>query len=219
MSLGFGHGPVLVETAKRSGIQRVIYFSTTSIFTKIPVSSRRIRIEAEEAIRASSNPWIIFQPTMIYGTSKDRNISRLLRFLETWRFFPLPARGKAWQQPVHVADVADAVVACVQRPGLINRDYILSGQHPISFREMVFEAATALGIRPLIVNLPVAPWHGFARLLEALRVPLPFRSEQILRLAEDKNFSHEIAGRDLGFRPRSFSQGVREQVVATRLQF
>ena len=126
---------------------------------------------------------------------------------------------EAWQQPVHVADVADAVVACVQRPDLVNRNYILSGQHPISSREMVFEAATAIGIRPLIVNLPVAPLHGFARFLEALRVPLPFRSEQILRLAEDKNFSHEIADQDLGFRPRSFSQGVREQVAATRLQF
>ncbi len=46
------------------------------------------------------------------------------------------------------------------------------------------------------------------RVTEALRIPLPLKAEQVLRMAEDKAFEHAAATRDLGFAPRSFAEGI-----------
>jgi nucleoside-diphosphate-sugar epimerase len=48
---------------------------------------------------------------MIYGAPGDRNLSRLLAVLARAPMLPVPGGGRHLQQPVQVADVADAVLA------------------------------------------------------------------------------------------------------------
>jgi hypothetical protein len=48
---------------------------------------------------------------------------------------------------------------------------------------------------------------------ERLRLRLPIKAEQVLRLNEDKAFSYEEAQRDFGFSPRSFEDGVGVEVT------
>jgi nucleoside-diphosphate-sugar epimerase len=55
------------------------------------------------------------RPTMIYGDPGDRNLSRLLPLLRSTPVRPVPG-GRHLQQPVHAADVADAVLAAAKRP-------------------------------------------------------------------------------------------------------
>ena len=43
---------------------------------------------------------------------------------------------------------------------------------------------------------------------------LPLRAEQILRLEEDKCFDHADAARDLGYRPRTFEDGIRQEIAS-----
>ena len=49
------------------------------------------------------------------------------------------------------------------------------------------------------------------RLFEAIRLPLPVKSEQVKRLAEDKAFAHDDAARDFAFAPRGFEDGIGEE--------
>ena len=58
---------------------------------------------------------------MIYGAPGDRNLSRLLVLLRRTPVLPVPASA-GLQQPVHVADVADAVLAAAERPGTAGLD-------------------------------------------------------------------------------------------------
>ena len=51
---------------------------------------------------------------MIYGAPGDRNLSRLLAVLRRAPLLPVPGGGRHLQQPVHVADVADAVLNAAQ---------------------------------------------------------------------------------------------------------
>ncbi|MGH9365782.1 MAG: SDR family oxidoreductase, partial [Thermoanaerobaculia bacterium] len=46
-SLGFGHAPNLVEACVAAEVRRAVFFSTTSIFTRLEPASKATRLEAE----------------------------------------------------------------------------------------------------------------------------------------------------------------------------
>jgi uncharacterized protein YbjT (DUF2867 family) len=210
-SMGFEEAPAYVAAIERARIPRAVFTSTTSILTRLPVQSKPVRIAAERAVRDSAISWTIIRPTMIYGSERDRNISRLLRFVHRYRFMALPGGGTAAQQPVHVDDVADAAACALATDAAALGTYNLSGAHPLSFRQLVEAAGIAVGVRPLMIPVPVGALAMPLRLTERLGVPVSLRPEQILRVAENKAFDHSDASRDFGFRPRSFGEGVVQE--------
>jgi nucleoside-diphosphate-sugar epimerase len=210
-SMGFGHVPAVVAAADRTSIARSVWVSTTAVFTRIAASSRAVRLAAEESARAGRAAWTILRPTMIYGAPGDRNMERLLRHLATKRVVFVPGRGGALLQPVHVDDLADAIVAALEAPVAERREYDVSGATPVSLDAAIDAAAAALGRRGRKVHLPLRPLASALSVLEALRLPLRVKSEQVRRLAEDKAFSHEPATRDLGFAPRDFATGIAQE--------
>jgi nucleoside-diphosphate-sugar epimerase len=123
----------------------------------------------------------------------------------------LPGGGLALQQPVHVDDVAGAAAMAIGNGTSIGKTYNLSGSRPLTFRALVETAARAVGARAMLVPVPVQGLASALGALEALRVPMRLRAEQVLRIAEDKAFDHSEAVRDFGFRTRAFEQGVFEE--------
>jgi uncharacterized protein YbjT (DUF2867 family) len=213
-SLGFGHAPTIVAAAEDAGVKRAVFLSTTSLFTRLNAKSKTVRQAAEDVIRASALDWTILRPTMIYGTSGDRNVARLVRAVSRWPAFPLPGGGRGLHQPVHVDDVASAAVAALECPAAVRQSYDIAGPEAIEMRKMIDEVADAVGRRPVLISVPLGPLAAVVRVYEAI-VPNPrLRAEQIARLGEDKAFDIGPAARDLAYQPRTFTQGIREEVRA-----
>jgi uncharacterized protein YbjT (DUF2867 family) len=208
-SMGFGHVPPLVQQLEKQGVRRAIVVSTTAIFTSLPSTSRAVRLEAEAKVQASALDWTILRPTMIYGTARDRNIGRLLKFLKRWPVFPLC--GNALWQPIYVDDLADAVVAALDSPKTRRKAYNLAGAQPLTFAELVHTAAQAIGRRIVLLPVPLQAAVLAARLTRTVT------PEQIRRLAEDKAFSNADAVRDFNFAPRSFADGVQLEAISLGL--
>lgn len=209
-SLGFDWTESVVGSAVRAEIARGVFVSTTAILTRLPVASKPVRVAGERLVRDSGLAWTILRPTMIYGTPADRNIARLIRFVNRWPLVPLPA-GRALQQPVHVEDVAWAVAAALGTASTIGREYTLSGGNALTLRELVETVASELGRRRLLIPIPLRPVTAALRAWSAVSKP-PITAEQVLRLEEDKNFDYADAARDFGFAPRMFAAGVRSEV-------
>ncbi len=212
-SLGFGHAPAIIAAAADAGIERAVFVSTTAIFTSLAPSSTRTRLDAERQVQSSGMDWTIVRPTMIYGAPGDRNMSRLLPALRRSPVFPLPGGGGQLQQPVHVEDVADAVVATLSSPSASCRIYAIAGPEPLPFRRIVKEAADAVGRSPRLVSMPLGPVIGALRIYERLTRHPRLKAEQVERLAEDKAFDISDAVRDLGYDPRPFSEGIRAEAA------
>jgi uncharacterized protein YbjT (DUF2867 family) len=210
-SLGFGHAPTIVAAAEGAGVLRALFVSTTSIFTRLPAATKAVRMAAEEAIRASILDWTIVRPTMIYGRPGDRNMARLLRGLRRLPALPVPGGGTGLQQPVHVDDLADAIVAALDRPASVHNAYDLAGPEPLTLRAILEEASGATGRRPRFVPVPLAPAIGAVRLYERVAPSPRLKAEQVARLAEDKAVDITAAQVDLGFAPRSFAEGIRAE--------
>ena len=215
-SLGFGHGPAIVAATQQAGIRRAIFVSSTAVTTALAAPAKRIRLAAEHRIGESGLDWTILRPTMIYGAQGDRNLSRLLALLSRARMLPVPG-GRHLQQPVHVADVAGAVLAAAERAGAAGSCYDVAGPEPLTFAELLRISARAVASRTRFIPVPVMPLVAAARGYERLSRRPKIRAEQLLRLAEDKAFAIRDAERDLDYAPRPFAAGIRAEAEAMGL--
>jgi len=212
-SLGFGHAPVLVSSAERSGVRRAVFISTTAVFTSLNARSKAVRVAAEECVRASSLQQTIIRPTMIYGMSRDRNMARLIRFLRRSPVIPIIGSGLHLQQPVYVGDVAKAVIAAMRVDYSIGRAYNIAGAAPLTFLEVVDTIARLLGRKVMKLRVPAAPIMAVLGATERLGLRLPIKREQIQRLNENKAFHYDEAARDLGYAPLTFEEGIRRELA------
>ena len=102
---------------------------------------------------------------MIYGTPADRNLVRLLRWIDEFPSFRCPADGLTPQQPVHVDDLTRAILASLDRPAGARREYDVGGPEAITLRELIEACARALG-RPVVDPADSArsrPWAWCVR--------------------------------------------------------
>lgn len=212
-SLGFGHAPTIVAAAEDAGIKRAVFVSTTAIFTNLNAGSKEMRQGAEAVIEASALGWTIIRPTMIYGTPRDRNMVRLLRLLRRTPFVPVPGGGNRLQQPVHVEDLAQAVVAVLDAPLSTGQAYDVAGPEALTFTQLIDQAGNAVGRHTRPVPVPLGPAVAAVRLYERMAPRPRLTAEQLERLAEDKVFDISAARRDLAFEPRPFAEGIRQEAA------
>ena len=208
-SLGFGHAASIVSAAQNAGIQRAVFISTTAIFTQLNAPSKTVRVAAELAIKTSGLKYTILRPTMIYGSPRDRNMWRLIRFMRYSPIVPVFGDGKYLQQPVHVDDVAQAAVSCLSNDKTISKSYNIAGKFPLTYNEVIDTIARQLNKRVWKIHIPAKPVVSLLGLFERMRIPFPIKAEQVMRLNENKDFSYVEAQKDFGFSPLSFEEGIR----------
>ncbi|NLD43956.1 MAG: hypothetical protein GX657_10730 [Chloroflexi bacterium] len=140
-------------------------------------------------------------------------MARLIGYIRRFPVLPILGDGESLQQPVYVRDLSDAVAACLGTGCTVRRSYNVSGAAPLTYNAVVDTVAAALGRRVAKAHLPL----GVARAVVAAQqcvLPRPLlRVEQVLRLNENKVFSHEEAARDFGYRPLAFEEGIRYEIA------
>lgn len=206
----------LLPSILEAGVARGVFVGSAGVYTRLKSPSADAKRAGEAALRASTLGYTILRPSMIYGTPADRNMVRLLRWIRRMPVVPIPGAGRTLQQPVHVEDLADAIVASLERPSISGREYDLGGPRALPLRDIVRLAGQAMGRRAVLVPLPITPAHRVVLGLRRLKVPIPVRPEQVLRLTESKAVDIEPARRDLGFDPRPFEEGIAAEAKMLR---
>jgi len=111
------------------------------------------------------------------------------------------------QFTLHEADLAAAMVRIAESDMSLPEPVGLANPEPVPFRRLMKEIAAAQGRTLRAFPVPWQTVSGCLKVAEALRVPLPFRSDSILGLV------HPAAGvpgverlKELGIEFRSFSE-------------
>jgi uncharacterized protein YbjT (DUF2867 family) len=212
---GIEYSPAVLEAARGRRDLRLVVVGSTSAHSAYPFRAAP-KMRMEELVRASGLAFTIARPSMIYGSELDKNVHRLLRFLDRSPVFPMFGSGENLWQPVYYEDCARGLYEALVRPAAVGQSYDLPGAEPLTYLEMVRTAAGALGRKPRIVRVPLEPARRVLAAAEALRLPLPVRSEQVLRLREDKAYPYDKAKRELGYAPRTFAEGVALEAARLR---
>lgn len=191
---------------------RLIAFSSTSVQTKADSPNPddrqvagRLR-DGELVLEQSAQAFqtTILRPSMIYGAVGDRNVEEIARQLARCRLFPIVGKGSGLRQPVHLEDLALAVIQVLSSPATIGNTYDLGGGEVLTFTDMVRRIAHAEGVAPVLVNVPL--W--LARLgLTAASMSPSFRAiprGALARTNKDLIFDNSPACADFGYKPRQF---------------
>jgi nucleoside-diphosphate-sugar epimerase len=212
---GIEYTPQVLEAMYWAGVERLVVVSSTSAYSRFEFQSAP-RLTNEALLPESGLRWTVVRPSMIYGTELDHNMHKLLRFLDRFPIFPLFGDGENLWQPVYYEDVAQGMYAALTKPRTEGEIYDLPGERPLPFIELVRTAAGALNKKARIIHVPAEPVRRGLLVTERLRVPLPVKSEQVLRLREDKSYPYEKAGEELGYAPRAFAEGIALEVGRLR---
>ncbi|MBR0599543.1 SDR family oxidoreductase [Sinanaerobacter chloroacetimidivorans] len=218
---GIGLSEQLVSSAIKNQVDWAILVHTTGRFSKYKSASEEyIRMEDGILERCSANNQgdrvlncTILRPTMIYGSSKDKNMYRLVEYLSKHRFFPLFGNGSNLMQPVHARDLGNAYYDVITHSETTkNKQYDLSGKEPLSYLSIILIIKTFLNSRVRIIKLPISLSILAARVYNAVFKNAIITVEQVMRMQEDKAFNHEAAAKDFGYSPISFEAGIQEEI-------
>lgn len=215
-SLGFGHASDIIKACEQCGIKRAIFFSTTGIFTNLNPQSKEIRLNAENLIKRSNIDYTILRPTMIYGTHKDRNICRLVKYLYKIRIIPVLGGGEYLLQPVYVKDLAHSAILMLKNSMSINNEYNIAGGNALTYNELVDTTANELGIKVLKLHIPLFICLFLLKIYEKITKNPKIKYEQALRLNENKNFSIQKAVNELGYKPLCYNKGIKNEIDEMR---
>lgn len=205
--------PTVLKFMREARVSRCVFVSSTRRFTKFPEETAHQVLAGEEAIRSSGMDYTILRPSMIYGGREDNNLEHLLTALRRWPIHPLVGGGDMLWQPVFTWDVVHAILAALERPETIGKEYTLAGPVPITYRQMVETILREAKLKRAL--LPI-PWQvaSTAVTFYSRVSPRPrIRPDQIQRLKEDKVFDISEAQKDLGFGPISFEEGIRQKLA------
>ncbi|MDJ0696545.1 NAD(P)H-binding protein [Mastigocoleus sp. MO_188.B34] len=205
-----------LEAVVSAGVERAYFVTTTGIFSKYNHCSQ-IYKDNEAKIRASGIVYTILRPSMIYGSMRDKNMHRLIKFLNRYLVFPLFDAGKSMMQPVYAEDLADGIFSAIVNESKTEyQEYNLAGPTAISYDEIVNTILTKLNRQVFKINVNTklaAIITKFAQNLPGF----PITEEQVLRLQEDKVFDISKSCNELGFNPRSFNEGISLEIEEMRL--
>ena len=206
------HLPQALSALKAKDMQRLVAFSSTSVFTKAASPDpyerevvKRLQ-DAEAQVRAFCEAqgvaWTILRPTLIYAEGEDQNVTRLARLIRRLGFLPLAGKGQGLRQPVHADDLATAAIDAASRPQAAGKAYDLPGGETLTYRQMAVRIFEGLGRRPTIVAVPEPAW---ALAFALARPLLPGATAQMgARMSEDLTFDGTAATQDFGWNPRVF---------------
>jgi len=196
------------------GVRRIVVLSSTSIFTKDnssdpaeqEVAARLADGEAQFQTWAESKgvEWIVIRPTLIYGLSKDHNLSEIVRFVRLFGIFPICGKALGLREPVHAYDVAAACMGALLNSGVANHVYNISGGETLTYHEMVMRVFSALGKPARILHVPLWVYRLAMAVLRWLPRYRHWNVAMAERMNRDLVFDHGDAVRDFGFKPRRF---------------
>lgn len=214
---GIKYTPQLVRAAVKCNVKRLIVVHTTGRYSKYKkASDEYIRIDDDLETFRDKIEITILRPTMIYGDLCDHNMSKFIKMVDKFKLFPNIEGGKCKIQPVHAADLGNAYYQVLMNKSTIDKNYNLSGKSPIMLIDCYKTIEKELGKKNIYITIPM--W--LAQLGSWLIYIFSFKKidilEKVLRMNESRDFSHDLAVKDFAFNPRSFQEGIKEEIKQYR---
>jgi nucleoside-diphosphate-sugar epimerase len=114
----------------------------------------RSKLAGEMAVRASTRPWTIVRPPMVYGP-RDTEVLKVFK-LARGGIVPLFGEGTQELSAISGPDLAAALVAAGTSPACAGRIYYACHPEIFSSEEFVLRVGASLGRRVRTIHLPLA---------------------------------------------------------------
>jgi NADH dehydrogenase len=156
----------LVRAAERARTERFVFFSAMGASLHARARFFRAKALAERAVEESDLSTTVFSPSIVY--SPDDPWVTLLRRMSLLPALPVSGSGRARYQPIWAGDVADCVIADLDRKADGHRRFDLAGPETLSYDEISRVALRAFGRQRRLLHVPLPLVRAGLHSVEAL---------------------------------------------------
>jgi NADH dehydrogenase len=161
----------------------LVHLSGIGVDPESPSKYVRARTVGEQRTHEACSHSVILRPSAMFGPD-DAFLSAMTQMIRWLPLIPLFGRGVTRVQPVHVDDVARAVVNALDRDEARGRVFELGGPEVFTYRKLVRTLCERLGRRRLLVPVPFVLWNAIATMVSILPNP-PLTRDQIELVRRD----------------------------------
>lgn len=217
---GIWHAKYFLEVLdeEKRKIKKAVFVGSTSRFQKVgskdPKEQKLVSgmKKAEQFINESAQNTVIIRPTMLYGIDKDKNILILINFMSKYHMFPIIGKGIGRKQPVHVYDVADAVISVMYNEKLNKNEYNIPGADSIEYRDIIYNIKKNLKEPVFVFHIPLPIARLAFKLYKKARPKTIINMEMVNRVNKSFTFDYDKAKKDFNYSPMTFEEGVKVQI-------
>jgi NADH dehydrogenase len=189
----------LVRGAEKEGAKRFVFFSAMNASLQSPTRFFRAKALARGAVEAADLETTVFSPSIVYAPG-DHWLTTLDR-LSHLPVMPIAGDGEARFQPIWAEDVADCIMAALERPPApsdqadggaaaangapARRAFDLAGPEVLSYDEIAELALRPNGRRRPLVHVPMPAVRAGLRGLERIVGPAVFATAEEVDLMEE----------------------------------
>lgn len=201
----------LFRASERAGVGRVIQISAVGADSAGATGYYASKGRADEGLRRLDLDWFIVKPSLVYGPGAKS--MGLLRGLAELPCIPLLGDGRQWLQPVHIDDLVDLVLSCLQEGAPSRLSLNAVGPAPVTLADLLQkqrlwlgkpEAKTFSAPEVLVKVLPfIGAWLNEPALNE----------EAVVMLKQGNTADVEPFAKRLGRMPKSLDHALRESAA------
>ena len=157
----------IAQACAAAGVERLVHVSAIGADAGSKSAYGRTKAAAEAAMRAAVPGAVILRPSIVFGPEDDF-FNRFAQMARMSPALPLIGGGKTLFQPVYVGDVADAVVAGLDRADARGKTFELGGPQTYSFKDLLSYITATIDRPRLLVGLPFPVAQTMGRLADVV---------------------------------------------------
>jgi uncharacterized protein YbjT (DUF2867 family) len=143
-----------VEAARAAGVKRIIYLGGLGSKKAVQSSHLQSRHEVGDILRAGDLPVTEFRAAVIVG-SGSVSFELIHHLVNRLPVMICPRWVYTRTQPIAVRDVLRYLVDCLDLPATAGQVIDIGGPDVMTYRDMMLEVASVLGLKRLLVPVPV----------------------------------------------------------------
>jgi nucleoside-diphosphate-sugar epimerase len=223
----------ILEECLKGSIKHFIYFSSADVVGPLkdpnilanetfPYNPSNIyeltKAEAEKLVLKYYHefglPVTIIRPAFVYGP-RDKHLFRLFKAVQEGKFV-LIGNGESFIHPTYISDVIQASQLCLTKKRGTGEIYIVAGERPVTWRQLVEVIADVCSSPPPRLSIPIWLSKLLAFLME--RISRIYGSEPRLTtsmvkyLTESRAYDITKAKKELGYKPLRLEEGIKKTV-------
>jgi len=202
----------LMTVGAAAGVQRVVLMSGLGTHPAPEGTYMATRWGMEEAVRQSGIPYVILQPSVLFGAGAPF-VSALAGLARRSPVLPLLGGGQVRFQPLWIEDLVTCIERCLGDQAPLARALPLGGAEQLTFREVLREICAALRVRRPMVPLPLGVARLQATAMTALFPRPPLTPAALELFTFDNATDLDSVERTFGFTPRGFSEHLRQHGI------
>ena len=210
----------LIDEAKKANIKYIFYQSALGSSVNSWAKYYKTKAEAEEIVRTSGIPYIIFRPSLVIGRG-DGFTEKLKELVRLGPFVPIPGSGNGKFQPIYVEDWVKCFMTLFSNGSRFtvhgSRIYEFGGPEHLTYNEIIMQLMEAMEIHKPLVHLPLEliklslPFSGISRGIGSLfgrKIPMA-TGEQLSLLQFDNICDKDSVERNFGFIPMTYREALK----------